>query len=256
MKKHFLGCKRDLFDKRDFRFVPKSPLGMELDSIDLSTTPFMPKVFNQGSLGSCTANAIGNCYLFVRNKEGKVSKYVPSRLFIYYNARKREGTIKQDNGVMIRTGMKTVAKEGVCPEHQWPYVEEKFATKPTLDCYLHAKDHQVLEYRKIKHTMTNLKGCLVSGYPFVFGFSVYDSFESKEVEETGIVPIPDFSKESLIGGHAVMAVGYDNSVNSFIVLNSWGKDWGMEGYFLLPYDYMLNKNLAADFWTIRLVEGK
>jgi C1A family cysteine protease len=246
------GWKRDLPDARDFKYLlPK--IQQIPEKIDLR--PSCPDVVHQNNLGTCVGNSIASCYWFVEKRQNSEVFY-PSRLFIYYNARKREGTIKQDNGVMIRTGMKTIAKEGVCPEYQWPYIEEKYATKPTLDCYLHAKDHQVLEYRKIKHTMTNLKGCLVSGYPFVFGFSVYDSFESKEVEETGIVPIPDFYKESLIGGHAVMAVGYDDSVNSFIVLNSWGKDWGMEGYFLLPYDYILNKNLAADFWTIRLVEGK
>lgn len=98
-----------------------------------------------------------------------------------------------------------------------------------------------------------MKGCLASGYPFVFGFSVYESFESQAVAQTGIVPMPS-PNEQLLGGHAVLAVGYDDEQGRFIVRNSWGKDWGMEGYFTIKYDYLLNDNLADDFWTIRRVE--
>jgi C1A family cysteine protease len=100
-----------------------------------------------------------------------------------------------------------------------------------------------------------MKGCLASGYPFVFGFSVYESFESQEVKQTGRVPMPS-PNEQLLGGHAVLAVGYDDSQRRFIVRNSWGKDWGMQGYFTIPYAYLLDDNLADDFWTIRQVENE
>jgi C1A family cysteine protease len=98
-----------------------------------------------------------------------------------------------------------------------------------------------------------MKGCLASGYPFVFGFTVYDSFESQQVANTGIVPMPA-SGESVVGGHAVMAVGYDDSQHRFIVRNSWGSGWGMQGYFTIPYAYLTEANLSSDFWTIRLVQ--
>jgi len=97
-----------------------------------------------------------------------------------------------------------------------------------------------------------MKGCLASGYPFVFGFTVYDSFESQQVAQTGVVPMPG-STEQVLGGHCVVAVGYDDSQQRFIVRNSWGADWGIQGYCTMPYAYLTDPNLASDFWTIRLV---
>jgi C1A family cysteine protease len=100
--------------------------------------------------------------------------------------------------------------------------------------------------------LSQLKGCIADGYPFVFGFTVYDSFESPEVAKTGIVPMPS-AKDTAIGGHAVLAVGYDDKEERFIVRNSWGPGWGMKGYFTIPYSYVTNSNLADDLWTIRMV---
>jgi C1A family cysteine protease len=97
-----------------------------------------------------------------------------------------------------------------------------------------------------------MRGCLASGYPFVFGFTVYESFESQDVAKTGVVPMPS-PNEQTVGGHAVLAVGYDDSQQRFIVRNSWGPDWGMKGYFTIPYAYLTQSNLSDDFWTIRLI---
>ncbi len=99
-----------------------------------------------------------------------------------------------------------------------------------------------------------MKGCLASGYPFVFGFTVYESFESEDVAKTGVVPMPAHT-EKVLGGHAVTAVGYDDAQQRFIVRNSWGTDWGMKGYFTMPYAYLTDSNLADDFWTVRLISG-
>jgi C1A family cysteine protease len=109
-----------------------------------------------------------------------------------------------------------------------------------------------LQYAAINQDLVSLKSCLAAGYPFVFGFSVYDSFESAAVAATGIVPLPDVSTEELLGGHAVMACGYNDAKQVFIVRNSWG-EWGNNGYFTLPYSYMTSGDLASDFWQVSKV---
>jgi C1A family cysteine protease len=100
-----------------------------------------------------------------------------------------------------------------------------------------------------------MRGCLANGYPFVFGFTVYQSFESAAVAQTGIVPMPA-PGEQVLGGHCVLAVGYDDNQRRFIVRNSWGPSWGVAGYCTMPYEYLINPNLASDFWTLRSVSSK
>jgi C1A family cysteine protease len=210
-----------------------------------------PPVYNQGALGSCTANAIGAAVEFERMKQ-KLSVFVPSRLFIYYNERVIEHTVRSDSGAQIRDGIKSVASIGACPEKEWPYVIAKFASKPPQRCYNDAKLNRAVSYQRLVQDLNQMKGCLASGYPFVFGFAVYESFESSMVAKTGHAPMPMWG-ERMIGGHAVMAVGYDDSTEWFIVRNSWGKNWGISGYFTLPYTYFIQPGLSSDFWTIRLV---
>jgi C1A family cysteine protease len=163
-----------------------------------------------------------------------------------------EGTIKSDSGAQIRDGIKSVAKLGVCPEPEWPYDINKFATRPPKKCFTHALKYRAVSYQRVIQTLNQMKGCLASGYPFVFGFSVYDSFEGDAVAKTGTVPMPA-PKEKLLGGHAVLAVGYDDKQQRFLVRNSWGKSWGIGGYFTMPYAYMTDSNLCDDLWTIRVI---
>ena len=211
-----------------------------------------PPVYDQGQLGSCTANAIGAAIQFDRRKQKLKSDFCPSRLFIYYNERAMEGTIKSDSGAQIRDGIKSVAHEGACPEKDWPYEIQKFQERPSKVCYRNALKCRALTYQRVVQTLTQFKGCLASGYPFVFGFTVYESFEGEEVAKTGKVEMPKPS-EKTVGGHAVMAVGYDDAAQRFIVRNSWGPKWGMKGYFTMPYSYVTENNLADDFWTIRII---
>ncbi len=213
-----------------------------------------PPVFDQGTLGSCTANAICSAHMFSQKKSGKDVFMTPSRLFIYYNERFFEGTVRIDNGAQIRTGIKCIAKRGVCPESIWPYDIDRFKVRPKTQCFKEALKHQAIVYQRIDNgSIGALKSCLASGYPFVFGFSVYESFDSAEVTKDGLVRLPE-KEERLLGGHAVVCVGYDDATERFSVLNSYGKDWGDEGYFTMPYAYLTNKYLSDDFWTIREVE--
>jgi len=154
---------------------------------------------------------------------------------------------------MLRDGIKTLVKQGACSEAKWPYTIAKFAKKPPAPCYAEARLHQVTAYARLER-IDEMRACLADGFPFVFGFSVYDSFESREVGRTGVVPMPR-PRERLLGGHAVLGVGYDDRTKRFWVRNSWGTRWGVKGYFTMPYDYLEDRNLSDDFWTIRRQES-
>ena len=243
----------DLPDARDHMYaVPRATMMSLPPKVDMR--PQCAPVYDQGQLGSCTGNAIAAAVQFDRSKQSLTPDFVPSRLFIYYNERAIEHTVAQDAGAMIRDGIKSVAKLGACPEPEWPYHIEAFAEKPSAKAYKDALRYTAISYARLVQSTSQMKGCLASGYPFVFGFSVYDSFESEAVAKSGEVPMPQ-PTEQLLGGHAVLAVGYDDSRQRFIVRNSWGADWGAAGYFTMPYAYLTDGNLADDFWTIRLIAG-
>lgn len=250
MPKMRYGWKPDIPDFRDHMFqaafVPGQPLPPRADLRE-----FDVPVFNQGELGSCTGNAIGAHVAMLKKKAGK--DFIPSRLFIYYNEREMEGTINEDAGAYIRDGIKSIAKQGACPEDMWPYEVSKFATKPLVECYTEALNHQGLAYRRLRVDLNHMKRCIADGFPFVFGFAVFESFETAEVAQTGKMPMPT-KDEKNFGGHAVMAVGYDDELNSFIIRNSWGPEWGDKGYFYMPYEYIGNDSFCDDFWTIRQIE--
>jgi C1A family cysteine protease len=241
----------DLPDAKDWKLsLPKRlvPLPSLAD-----LRPQCPPVWDQGQLGSCTAHAIGFAYEFARQKQG-LPPFDPSRLFIYYNERAAEGTIQQDAGAMIRDGIKSLANQGVCSETLWPYDPDKFADEPPTVAYAAAVNDLAIQYQAPAQNLYSLKSTLAGGIPVVFGMSVYDSFESDAVASTGIVPMPDLKNESVIGGHAIAAVGYDDTQQWFIVRNSYGAGWGMKGYFTLPYAYVTSQNLVSDLWVIQRVK--
>lgn len=245
------GWIRDLPDQRDHLYAaPGVALAALPPKIDLRR--HCPAVYDQGQLGSCTANGIAAAIQYDRMKQNLKPDFTPSRLFIYYNERVIEGTVKSDSGAQIRDGIKVVAKEGDCPETEWPYVITKFTNKPTAQCYKDALKYKAIQYQRVAQNVNQMKGCLASGYPFVYGFTVYESFESKNVAKTGVVPMPG-SGEKILGGHCVLAVGYDDAQQRFLARNSWGTAWGLQGYFTVPYAYLTDPNLSSDIWTIRLI---
>jgi len=241
----------DLPDHRDFLYAAPADVLIKLPpSFDLR--PECPPIYDQGQLGSCTANAIAGAIQFDQMKQKLSQTFIPSRLFVYYNARVIEGTVDSDSGAMIRDGIKSVAKQGGCPEDIWPYDISKFTDKPSNNCYQVAKGHTATQYQRVNRNLNQMKGRLASGFPFIFGFTVYESFESEDVRQTGHAPLPS-PGEGELNGHAVLAVGYDDSQGWFLARNSWGTNWGMSGYFTLPYGYLMDDNLSDDFWIITLV---
>ena len=207
------GWIRDIPDQRDYAYAAplmRFPKGLP-PSVDLRSE--CPPIYDQGQLGSCTANGIAAAIEFDQRKLGNM-EFTPSRLFIYYNERVIEGNVNQDSGAQIRDGIKSVATLGAPPETDWPYDTSKYTEKPSDIAYADALKDIVTGYSRVAQNLSQMEGCLAEGYPFVFGFTVYASFESDAVAQTGIVPMPA-SGERLLGGHCVAAVGYDSSRRCF-----------------------------------------
>jgi C1A family cysteine protease len=240
------GWRRDSLDRRDFPFTPKFFWFLPR-SVDLR--PKMPEVYNQWALGSCTANATAAAlqYLDTVQKEPTV---MPSRLFVYYGARELEGTIDQDAGAMIRDAIKVVVNQGACSEQLWPYDITKFAWRPSENCYLEAVKERVIVYSRLTETVRGMMSTLATGFPFIFGVALYNSFETEEVSRTGKVPMPGLD-ESPVGNHAMLCVGYNLAERYFIVRNSWGADWGDQGYCYIPFCYLGDNQLATDMWVLQ-----
>ena len=245
----YYGWIPDLPDKRDityrsiFKVPRKLPARMDLRG-------GCSAVEDQGRIGSCTANALVGLLEYLERQA--IPSQLPvdlSRLFLYYNARVIIDEAKNDSGAYLRDGIKSLAKQGICPEAIWPYNIAQFTSKPSPACYASARKHLIGSYQRL-YGLDEMRACLADGYPFVFGFTVYEGFESEKVRKTGVLNLPK-SSESQKGGHAVCAVGYDDKTKRFLVRNSWGKGWGQQGYFTMPYAYLDDRNLSDDFWTIR-----
>tara|TARA_Y100000389_G_scaffold179541_1_gene193687 strand:+ start:6611 stop:7765 length:1155 start_codon:yes stop_codon:yes gene_type:complete len=319
--KRSYGWKRDMPDHRDMNHVFSSTVMNTLSSKE-DLRKYMPPIYNQGELGSCTANAIAGAFQFdeikqyrekilkmreesdkkitskcllewsnvTNNKEERVTRsvskkkkkgrkqskivekvmeqldeeplmifkqhevrdpiiFIPSRLFIYYNERSIEGSIDTDSGAAIRDGMKSINKTGVCKEDDWKYDITKFTEKPPESCYKEAQGFKSKKYIKGSSDLKHLKAYIKSGFPVIFGFVVFESFEGEDVAKTGIMPMPK-DDEKRLGGHAVLMCGYDDEQNRFIIRNSWGKEWGDNGYFYMPYEFVETPGYCDDFWVM------
>jgi C1A family cysteine protease len=258
-KKRGLGWLPDLPDRRDVIFRPATEalrLVQLAKPARVDLRELCPPIYDQGQLGSCTANALAGAFDFDRRRQGQPFM-TPSRLFIYWNERYMEGTVESDAGARLRDGIKSLYVLGVPPETDWSYTIDKFRDKPSEKAYGDAEKSQALQYQRIVTPHDNpthdMLACLNEGYPFVTGISVYESFEGDEADRTGEVPLPA-PDERLLGGHAVLIVGYDLGRKRFIGRNSWGTKWGDKGYFTLPFEYLTNRGLASDMWVIRTVE--
>ena len=249
----YFGWKRQQPDRRDVRFVPEPHIMTALPpAADL--TAGMGEVLAQGQLGSCGPNSIDSLVMFDQQKQGLRVEPI-SRLFTYYTTRYLMGTTPYDSGVDNRTMLKAVHKYGFCDETTWPYDINVFTQKPPQSAYTEALPNAITNYAAVAQDIDAIRGCIASGFPFLFGFTVYESFESTQVTHTGIVPLPG-SNERVLGGHDVCVVGYDDSTQRLKFKNSWN-GWGENnsGYGYFPYAYALDRNLSGDFWVINAIPG-
>lgn len=251
MQKHKYLLKKSPEDDRHFVHALLStedtkhlPSQIDLESV-------LPSILDQKNLGVCALCATSNLLKYLLMKE-KHTVFQPSRLYLYWNTRVsiERSPPNEDTGVAIADVCKALTKYHVCDEDIWPYIIDNFSILPPLEAYKNANLHKQLVYKKVPQNINNIKNVLVSGYPIIFGIQIFNSFETEEVMKTGIVPIPNKKNDSLLGGHAILLVGYNDETKKFKIMNSWGSEVGQKGYFELDYDYVLDKDLASDFWTI------
>lgn len=244
--------------------VNAAPSATLATSVDLR--PWCSPIENQGALGSCTANAgVGLVEYYERRAFGKHIE--GSRLFLYKATRnllKWTG----DTGAFLRSTMEAMVLFGVPPEQYWPYTTAApaFDQEPSAFCYAFAQNYQAINYYRLDPPGTtraallaSIKAKLAANLPSMFGFSVYQSYT--QANTSGKIPYP-YAGEKIVGGHAVVAVGYDDAMKikntspgaaettgALLIRNSWGTAWGAGGYGWLPYDYVLN-GLAIDWWSL------
>ena len=222
-------------------------------NIDASSLPskvdlrkFMSRVEDQGEVGSCTANATAGAYEYLLNVT-KSTFYDVSRLFLYYNSRALNGEEGQDCGAILSLVLQSISNQGICDEKIWPYVESKKLQRPPQNAYTDAEQHKISNYAHVPTDLATWKSVLAEGYPIIFGVKIYSSFQTPR---NGRISMPRGNDQDL-GGHAMLCVGYSDPDRVFIVRNSWGHQWGDEGYCYIPYDYMMSNSLnSGDSWVI------
>ena len=240
--------KTDKPDSRDYKYQVSAKVSP--NSVDLRK--YCSTIENQGSLGSCTGQAIAGAIELLNKRNGKPTDV--SRLFIYYYERLILGTVNYDSGAYIRDGIKATNHYGVSLESLWPHDIRKFRQEPITEAKNDAMNRKVTRYERV----TDFNGCidaLSNGYPVTIGFNVYTSFMSASVGRTGNMPYPNTRRERLLGGHAVLLVGYDKTKKVFIVRNSWGTAWGAKGYFYMPFNVVTNTSMSSDYWIIKSVNN-
>lgn len=260
-KRHYTRVS-DKFDPRDRKYIrhlthklgvaPQPPVPPQVD-----LRPFCSPVENQLDTSSCTGHAIIGAVEIDENFIRQASPGMPfvnySRLFVYYNERLMEGDVGEDGGASIRDGIKSLQTYGVCEESYWPFSESNVLLKPSMEAYQAALKHNSVTYESVPQSLDAILHCLAfTNRPIVIGIDIFESFESDAVAATGVVLMPG-PYEKCLGGHAVLIVGYDMASQTFIVRNSWGPDWGDQGFFHLPFQYVLNTTLSEDLWVIEQI---
>ena len=256
MNKKKYKLSRQIYDIRDNNFHNEYTQLIDIklpDKINLHDLIQLP-ILDQEDLGSCTANVSSNAILFYL-KQHKKLEYQPSRLYIYYFSRLLENSINDDSGCNIRDVLKAISKYGACDELLYPYKIKKFKNKPPNECIIDAKNRiHSFQYLSVNQNLNSIKNCLYRGYPIILGIEIFDSFEDENTLNSGDVQMPNIQTEKNLGMHCILLTGYDDNNKIFIFQNSWGFKCGINGFFNIPYNYLLSNELATDFWIIDLIK--
>ena len=236
----------------EFKFASFAPTRYSASQLPkkVDLRPYMTTVEDQGQVNSCTANAVAGAYEYLVKKNQGID-YDVSRLFIYYNARRARGEQDRDEGSVISTAIKMLEKKGACSEETWPYEPRHVKEKPSKACYDEAQGFRIDGTQHIDTDLNVWRSALAEGNPIVFGIALFDSFDRQR--RRGFVPEPSNqeSKRGSHGNHAMLCVGYSDPDQVFIVRNSWGDNWGDNGYCYIPYRYMMNPSYNhGDSWII------
>ncbi len=232
-------------DNRDYTFIPQQITNKTNHYI--TDNPIMSSpILNQGNIGSCLANAVYSLLYILSN--GRIQL---SRLHLYLCCRACDNNnLSSDTGGTIRGIMAAILKYGASNETLWPYVPNNFNKLSPSSSFTKTYPIKNFVYSFVSKNINTIKNTLALSKPIILGIQVYESFETLNSNKFGVIPIPDTTKEKLLGGHAILLVGYDDNKQVFKFQNSWGTNWGDKGYGYIPYNYVINNNLAFDLCTV------
>jgi len=233
-------------DYRDYSYTIKIEPDSLRESVDLRQWDSI--VESQANIGSCVGNSITNAYELIVKQKDPDNFVELSRLFVYYNSRLIEGLEKHDAGTSIRSALKSCQIYGICTEKLWPYDVEKFAVEPTKECYEDGLKRKITNYRRL-YNLNAIMDVLNDNYPAIVGISIYRSFYYVN-QSNPVISLPSVFEE-YEGDHAVCMVGYDTSKKLFLIKNSFGNDWGDQGYAWLPFEYC--KKYMFEAWVFDII---
>jgi len=281
-RRHFLGWIPDYPDFRDFtedteevktileptglpRRISAKRRSKNVLPAAVDLRDWCSPVEDQGRLGSCTAQAGAGIIEYYERK--CFGRHIDaSRLFLYKVTRNLM-KVRGDTGAYLRTTIGAMVLFGAPPEEYWPYTDDPggFDSEPPAFCYSFAQNYKTIKYYRhdppsasADDVLSRVRTHLSAGHPAMFGFTVYSSIE--EASASGRIPFPS-PRDRIEGGHAVVAVGYDDlmkiknergdaeTTGALLIRNSWGGDWGEDGFGWLPYEY-IKRGLAEDFWSV------
>lgn len=240
-------------------------------SVKFDLSKYIPSIYNQGKLGACVAHSASQALRILLNykerQRYKISRWTwsdpnvealkhPSRLYIYYNSRQMEGdSLNEDCGCTNHSACMAIEHYKICPEDLWPYEEHNLTKHPPHNAYVVADKYKTFQYSKVDRSIDQLKGAIHNGHPVMIGVVVFPSLIASGSDGgKGDIPVPNIRRESPIGGHSILLVGYDDETSRFKLVNHWSRRWGNHGFGTISYDFLMNDDISGDFFAVEALQ--